>query len=162
MEKYCDNKSVGVVLVNEVGELALLERGRFPVGMAPPAGHIDTHGSPEQAAIDETYEEIGVMLAIDGLKRTVIHGRDVANVCRRVNGDHHEWTVYETRVNRVDLRPDDDETRGAAWYDRMSVQALAERTYAYRAGMISEQGWREQPGLEGVWADFLKELGYIE
>jgi len=65
MENLCDNKSVGVIVQNDGGDILLLHRARFPFGMAPPAGHIDDHGSPEQAAVTEVFEEVGLTLPID-------------------------------------------------------------------------------------------------
>jgi 8-oxo-dGTP pyrophosphatase MutT (NUDIX family) len=161
MTKECDHKSVGVLLRNERNELALLERGRFPIGIAPPAGHVDDHGTPEQAAIEEVSEEVGVIVALDGLKRTAVRDRRVGNVCRRENGDHHVWNVYEAAVTYPVLHADPDETKGAAWYAMDAVQELAARTKAYQEGRISEQQWAENPGLEEVWLAFLTELGYV-
>lgn len=161
MEKYCDNRSVGVILTNEDDELALLTRGRFPVGIAPPAGHIDGHGSPEQAALDEVAEEIGVYLSLESLHTTIIRNRRVKNICRRIGGDHHSWTIYHATVPHVELRPDPDETRGAAWYLQSEVQNLVERTREYQIGALGEDIWTKQPGIEPVWVDFLTELGYV-
>lgn len=161
MEKYCDNKSVGVILRNEHGGFALLKRGRFPIGIAPPAGHIDTHGNPEQAALDETREELGVQLAVAALRQTAIFERRVDNVCRRIGGGFHVWNVYEAETDQQNLAPDPDETQGAGWYSVNAVQALADRTRRYQHGQISEQQWAENPGLEEVWCDFLTELGHV-
>lgn len=161
MEKYCDNHSVGVILTNENDELALLTRGRFPIGIAPPAGHIDGHGSPEQAAIDEVAEEIGVHLSLESLHKTIIRHRRVENICRRIGGDYHQWTIYQAAVAQMDLHPDPDETQGAAWYSQVAVRDLVERTRRYQLGVISEDEWARQPGIEIVWADFLTELGYV-
>lgn len=162
MEKYCDNRSVGVILTNDHNEYALLTRGRFPIGIAPPAGHIDGHGSPEQAAIDEVGEELGVALAIDGLRRSAIMNRRVENVCRREGGDYHIWNVYEACVDKgTVLLPDPLETNGAKWYTDDEVALLAERTRLYSAGKVSDGEWAARPGLEPVWLDFLQELGHI-
>ena len=161
MEKYCDNHSVGVILTNENDELALLTRGRFPIGIAPPAGHIDEHGSPEQAAIDEVMEEVGVRLSLESLHKTIIRTRRVENICRRIGGDHHVWTIYHAAVAQAELHPDPDETRGAAWYSQDEVQKLADRTRKYRMGVVNQREWVRQPGIEPVWVDFFAELGYI-
>ena len=75
MPKNCDNKSVGVIIQNPEGEVALLRRAKFPVGMAPVAGHVDEHGSPEQAAIDEAAEEVGLHISLSGLRSTIIQAR---------------------------------------------------------------------------------------
>lgn len=161
MEQYCDNRSVGIILTNDKGELALLNRGRFPVGIAPAAGHIDAHGSPEQAAVDELSEELGIRISVDDLARTSIYERHVKNTCRRVGGNHHVWSVYEASIADADLTPDPHETNGAEWYEREIVHLLARRTKAYLNGTVSQAEWVTQPGLEPVWADFLEELGYI-
>lgn len=162
MEKYCDNKSVGVVVSNEHGQLALLERRRFPSGIAPPAGHIDHHGDPERAAMEEVEEEIGVSVALNGLIRTQIANRRIDNVCRRIGGDHHDWTVYEAHVKNAQLLPSADETRGASWYEQGQISALATRTRLFQAGLVSPDDWDDKPGIEPVWLDFLTELGYIQ
>lgn len=159
MSKICDNLSVGVIIRDNSGNIALLKRAKFPVGISPVAGHVDDHGSPEQAAKDETSEEMG--LTVLDLKKTKIYGRLVNNVCRREGGDHHTWYVYETTVEDTVLRPSEDETKGASWYDQNQLQAFADRTKAYHEGKISEAEWEENPGLEDVWVSFLSELGYI-
>jgi 8-oxo-dGTP pyrophosphatase MutT (NUDIX family) len=157
--KECDHTSVGVVIRTREGKFALLKRARFPIGISPPAGHIDDHGTVEQAAEDEVFEELG--LAVSGLKRTSIFGRRVSNQCRRPGGDYHRWYVFEAIVDNTELRPSEDETKGAAWYSHTELQTLADRTQAYRAGEVSEADWAEDPGLEEVWVPFLQELGYI-
>jgi 8-oxo-dGTP pyrophosphatase MutT (NUDIX family) len=158
----CDNKSVGVIVENEDGNVALLKRARFPVGMAFPSGHVDNHGSPEQTAVDEAQEELGLILALSGLRQTVIRGRYVNNPCRRPGGGHHQWWVYETSEFEGELRPSADEAKSAGWYSRAELQGLANRTRAFQAGQMSQAEWEARPGLEEVWLDFLAELRYVE
>ncbi len=160
--RNCDNMSVGVIIRSPEGEFALLKRARFPIGIAPPAGHIDEHGRPEQAAVAEVHEELGLMIALDGLRNTVIQGRRVNNQCRRPGGDHHDWRVYESTEYSGVLTPDADETQGAGWYDPDQLQALADRTKAFQAGQLSQAAWETNPGLEEVWLDFFTELGYVD
>lgn len=160
MAKECDNTSVGVIVRDPESRFALLERKKFPIGFAPPAGHIDEHGSPEQAAVDEVGEEVGITLSLDGLRK-VIDSRRVNNRCRREGGDHHVWTVYEASVDAQDMQPSEDETKGAKWYTQDEVQSLADRTRSYQAGQIPEEEWAAHPGLEEIWVDFLSELGHI-
>jgi len=162
LPEYCDNKSVGVIIENEDGAIALLQRARFPVGIAPPAGHIDAHGSPEEAAVAEVGEELGIVVAIEGLRKTIIEGRRIDNLCRRVGGDHHEWWVFEANEPKSELKPSPDETKSAGWHDRTRLQELAKRTRAFRAGRIPEAEWEADPGLEELWLDFFVELGYVE
>lgn len=159
MTKVCDNLSVGVIIRDTRGNIALLKRAKFPVGISPVAGHIDDHGSPEQAARDEASEEMG--LTVSELEKTNIYERLVHNMCRREGGDHHTWYVYETTVADTTLRPSEDETKGASWYDQKQLQAFADRTKAYHEGKTPEAEWVENPGLEDVWLAFLSELGYI-
>lgn len=161
MAKYCDHTSVGVILRDQEGKFALLKRALFPVGIAPAAGHIDDHGSPEQAAIDEAEEELGVSVK-DKLQRTAIYDRRVDNTCRREGGDYHHWSVFEATIEPTELRPSPDETKGASWYDQNKLQALADRTEDYHAGKIAKDEWEANPGLEEVWVPFLSELGYIK
>ena len=160
--KLCDNLSVGVVITSRDGEILLLERAKFPVGIAAPAGHIDDHGSPEQTAIDEVHEEVGLVISRDHLYATSIHERRVEKMCRRVGGDHHIWWVYEADQFSGELIPSADETKGARWYSLAEVQKLADRTRSYLAGEISDADWQNKPGLEDLWLEFLLELGYVE
>jgi ADP-ribose pyrophosphatase YjhB (NUDIX family) len=143
--KYCDHTSVGILVYNEKNELLLIERGTFPFGMAPVAGHIDQHASYEEAAIAEVREEVG--LEIDSL-RLVAEGRR-ENPCRRVNGYWHYWKVYEAWARGVvQLSP--REARRAEWCDSKRLAEL---------GLIScdaREGSREI--LEGVWVGRLSEL----
>lgn len=160
--KKCDNTSVGVIISNRIGEILLLERAKFPFGIAAPAGHIDDHGSPQQAAVDEVQEEVGLVINSDDLQDTSINERRVENMCRRIGGDHHIWWVYETNKFAGELIPSADETKGARWYSLAEVQRLADRTRSYLAGEISEDEWQNKPGLEDLWLEFLLELGYVE
>ena len=161
MSKNCDNMSVGVIIQNSEGKIALLKRARFPVGIAPPAGHVDDHGSPKQAALDEVREELGLIIAPDNLRPTGIQERKVNNQCRRPGGDHHVWWVYEANEFSGELVPDPEETKGADWYDATQLQSLADRTKAFRAGSVPADEWGANPGLEEIWLDFLVELGYV-
>lgn len=154
--------SVGVIIQNPEGEIALLKRARFPIGIAPAAGHVDEHGGPEQAAIEEVGEELGLTIAVDDLRSTVIQNRRVDNQCRRPGGDHHNWWVYETSEYSGNVTPDADETQGAGWYSPDQLQALADKTKAFRAGQVGQADWEANPGLEEVWLDFFTELGYVQ
>src|ERR1044072_8809537 len=162
MTKVCDHTSVGVIVKNIDGKLALLERARGAIGMAPIAGHIDDHGSTEQAAVDEAEEELGLIIEPSDLQETKIKERRKENVCRREDGTYHVWTVYEADQFLGDLEPSKEETKGANWYSPKQLQALADRTKAFQAGKIAEADWKKKPGLEIIWLDFLTELGYVK
>ena len=78
----CDHTSVGV-LIWKARKLLLIERKRPPYGLAPPAGHVDDHGSFENAAKIEAFEEVG--LRVENL--TLLGEGKKSNPCRRPNGD---------------------------------------------------------------------------
>lgn len=162
MDKVCDHASVGVVVRNIDGEFALLKRARFPIGIAPAAGHIDEHGSPEQAALDEVEEELGLVIEPNDLIKTNINNRRINNRCRRADGDHHMWTVYEAEQFLGDISPDPIEAQDAGWYSAAQLQRLAKRTKARKAGKVTDEDWAANPGLEEIWLDFLTELGYVK
>ena len=161
MTQPCDNLSVGVI-IEQNDKIALLKRAKSPIAMAPPAGHIDDHGSPEQAAVDEVFEEIGLSITSDGLVPTVISNRRVNNQCRRVNGDHHTWWVYRATKFEGTIAPCADETQGANWYTKKELQAFADRTRSLVAANSTQADWQENPGLEETWLAFFIELGYIK
>ena len=154
MEKYCDNTSVGVIVTNARNDMLLLDRARFPFGLAAPAGHIDEHGSPEQAAVSEVYEETGLKIPLSGLEK-VIDARRVNNHCRRINGDYHIWTVFRAKNIDGKIVPSHDETKGAGWYAPQELQLLAELT---RKNNTANQGDKL---FELIWLEFLTELDYI-
>src|SRR3546814_880586 len=86
----CDHTSVGM-LVWRADKLLLVERRKPPFGYAPPAGHVDDHGSFEEAAHAELEEEVG--LHIKSLELLAEGRKD--NECRRENGTWHYWKVYK-------------------------------------------------------------------
>jgi 8-oxo-dGTP pyrophosphatase MutT (NUDIX family) len=159
--KLCDHTSVGVIIRDDRGRFLLLKRAIFPVGIAPPAGHIDTHGSPAQAAIAEVAEEVGLVIAPKDLHETIIQKRQTFLPCSRPEGDWHAWWIYTANHYSGELRPDKRETKGAEWYSGEQLQALADRTRAFQAGQIPAAQYQDEPGLEPVWIGFFLELGDI-
>ena len=93
------------------------------------------------------------------LEETIISSYLLHNPCRRQGGDHHLWWVYIARDYSGQLRPDKDETDGAAFYTKDEVAKLAKRTKDLRQGNISQEEFDENPGLEEVWLDMLPLLG---
>jgi 8-oxo-dGTP pyrophosphatase MutT (NUDIX family) len=159
--KPCDNKSVGIIVRRTDGAVALLKRARFPFGYAPVAGHIDDHGSVEQAAIDESQEEIGLIITKENLHPTDVAGTRFNNHCRRRGGTFHDWWVFIVDQFSGDIIPSADETKGAGWYAIQDIQLLADRTRDYKAQLIEQQDWEAEPGLEEVWVEILSRLGII-
>ena len=153
MAKECDNTSVGMLIRNDRGELLLVERKLYPFGFAPPAGHVDDHGSFEKAAVDEIREEVGLT---SGKLKLVAEGRK-DNRCRRQGGDWHYWKVYEVEAEG-DLNPSSEETKRVDWFDGLRLKELGEKTKDYLAGKISDEEWQKNPGLELVWLEWLAQL----
>ncbi|WP_067828351.1 NUDIX domain-containing protein [Actinomadura kijaniata] len=173
MTKTCDNASVGVLIEDGQGRLLLLTRATPPVGIAPCAGHVfDEHtvtgpdgrvnvvASYRAAAAAEVAEELG--LTVVGHLELVTFGWRTA-ACRRIpgpGGPGHHWHVYRAQVTG-ELAPSTRETRGAEFYDRDALQALAARTIAYAWDQVSIQEFEADPGLEPVWVRWLVEAGWI-
>ncbi|WP_019060026.1 NUDIX hydrolase [Streptomyces prunicolor] len=157
--KVCDNSSVGIVITDEHGRYLMFDRNTFPPGTASAAGHIDEHGTAEDAARAEVEEELG--LTITGLTHVTGWWRN--NRCRRLPGARgvgHDWTVYQATVTG-DLTPSARETKNVRWLTPDALQALANRTAAYAQGHLTEAEFTASPGIEPVWMQWLANLGAI-
>ncbi|WP_309505372.1 NUDIX hydrolase [Streptomyces phytophilus] len=157
--KVCDNLSVGVVITNAAGDYLMFDRATFPPGIAPCAGHIDGHGTAEDAARAETEEELG--LTVERL--THVTGWWRPNRCRRqpgARGVGHDWTVFRASVIGS-LSPSVRETRNVRWIPASDLQALAERTLAHAHGRVAASEFTARPGVEPVWVQWLAVLGAV-
>jgi 8-oxo-dGTP pyrophosphatase MutT (NUDIX family) len=152
----CDHTSVGLLVWRD-GRLLLIERKRPPFGFAAPAGHVDDHGSFEDAARAELDEEVG----LDSKKLTLIREGRKNNKCRRPEGDWHFWRIYTPETSGT-LRPSLYETKSFLWADNRMLRELAERTKQYISGDIEQEAWEQQPGLEPVWYEWLSEIGVLD
>ncbi|SEP53372.1 NUDIX hydrolase [Amycolatopsis saalfeldensis] len=155
--KRCDHAAVGVLISSPAG-LLVFERVRFPVGIAPVAGHVDQHGGPEQAARAEVAEEVGLTVTSLHLLTTAWR----PNRCRRPTSDRagHHWSIYRAEVSGQ-IRPSTKEVRAPRWLSPEPLQQHAHRTAAYAAGRLSEEQFIAEPGLEPVWVRFLHELQLV-
>ncbi|MCX4682167.1 NUDIX hydrolase [Streptomyces sp. NBC_01433] len=157
--KACDNTSVGVVITDRQGRYLMFDRATFPAGTAPAAGHIDDHGSAEDAGRAEVEEELG--LTVTGLTRVTGCWRD--NPCRRrpgTRGTGHDWTVYRATVTG-DLTPSARETKNVRWIAPDALQELADRTVAYAQGRVTDAEFEAVPGIEPVWMQWLATIAAI-
>ncbi|HAR99894.1 MAG: NUDIX hydrolase [Candidatus Moranbacteria bacterium GW2011_GWC2_37_73] len=153
--KICDHKSVGMIVRNDE-KILLIERMKPPYAFALPAGHIDGHESFEEMAKIELFEETG--LVAKSLK-LLIEGRK-ENPCRRINGNWHYWKIFEVEAEG-EVERSLFETKQIKWVNMDEMKNIALRTEDYRAGKISEEKWKKNPGLEPVWHDWMKELKII-
>lgn len=151
----CDHKSVGMLIWNG-DRLLLIERRKPPYGFAPPAGHIDDHGSFEKAAKAEVKEEVG--LKVTDVELTT-EGRK-ENACRRENGAWHYWKIFNVKVEGQ-IMPSSNEVKQCRWFTKEQLRELSEKTKEYLSGKLSEDTWQESPGLEPVWRGWLSELNVI-
>ncbi|HOX21615.1 MAG TPA: NUDIX hydrolase [Candidatus Paceibacterota bacterium] len=137
--KVCNHTSVGVILTDSQGRILLIDRKRFPLFFACPAGHLEEGEQPEAGAIREAKEEIG--FAISNLQ-LVQHER-YDNPCRRQGGTWHEWWIYRADFSGA-LQGSPDETKSVGWYDRTEIQAL-----------------QREAKLEPIWQQVFEKLHII-
>jgi 8-oxo-dGTP pyrophosphatase MutT (NUDIX family) len=156
METLCDNKSVGVIIRNEQNQILLIDRARFPFGLAAPAGHIDDHGGAEQAAINEVFEEVGLTIPLTGLRRVITDLR-IENQCRRQGGNYHDWTVFTAENSSGTLIASNDEILESKWIAPDELQTLADKTIETLSTPI-EKG---QQLLEPAWIRLFNAIGIL-
>lgn len=157
----CCGTSVGILITDQQGRLLMIERGWWPVGIAPVAGHVrDAHDTVAEALAAEVSEEVG--LTVVGTPELLWEGHR-PNLCQSLPATPvpgHYWWLYRADTTG-ELAPDPDETKGAAWYTQAEVHALAERTIAHAHGHIPADAYEATPGLEAVWVAHLATLGTI-
>jgi len=148
MIEACDHQCVGVLIVNPNDEVLVIERARPPLFWAPPAGHVDDHGSELTAAIEETSEEVGIELSVDGLERVLSGEHMTDNQCRRSRDGWHDWSVFTARVGETEVVASPAEVKRFAWVSSAVLHAMAYETdYPMR--------------LEPVWTSMLEKLGWL-
>lgn len=148
MTEACDHRSVGVLIVNPNDEVLVIERARPPLFWAPPAGHVDDHGDELTTAIEETREEVGIELSINGLERVLSGEHMIHNQCRRSTDGWHDWTVFTARVGEADVLASPEEVKRFAWVSRAVLHEMA---YDVESSMK----------LEPVWVDMLEKIGWL-
>lgn len=152
MTKVCDHTSVGMFVWKDE-KLLLIERAKFPFGFAIPAGHVDGDSSYEESAKRELREEVG--LEAEDLK-LLAEGRK-ENPCRREGGTWHYWKMYEV-ITTGDIKRSEDETKQVGWYTKEQIKELGDKTQKYINKEISEEDWKQGPGLEPIMYEWFKEL----
>lgn len=157
----CCGTSVGILVVDQQDRLLMIERGWWPVGIAPVAGHVrDAHDTVAEALHTEVAEEVG--LTVTGTPTLLWEGHR-PNLCQSLPATPvpgHHWWLYRATATGT-LTPAAGETRGAAWYRLDQVQELADRTIAHAHGAVTADEFEARPGLEAVWVAHLAQLGMI-
>ncbi len=134
----------------------MIERKKFPLGFAFPAGHVDEDPTFEISAKRELEEGVGLVatklnLTIEGRKE---------NICRRECGSWHYWKIYTAEVEGR-IKGSKNEAKHVGWYDKKELQILAKRTVMYLNKEITEDKWEKFLGLESVIYEWFKELKII-
>ncbi|WP_255293246.1 NUDIX domain-containing protein [Streptomyces niveus] len=155
--RLCDHASVGVLISSPSG-LLVFERATPPAGIAPVAGHVDEHGSPEKAAREEVTGEVG--LTVTHLQLLFNQWRP--NRCRRTPSGPvgHHWWIFKAEVSGS-LCPSPRETRAPRWIRPDQLQQHALRTVAYANRRLNHEEFERDPGLEPVWCRFLHDLELV-
>jgi len=155
MAKICDHTSVGMFVWRD-DKLLLIIRAKPPFGTSVPAGHVDDHGSFEDAARDELREEVG----LTATKLELLAEYRKENKCRRDDGSWHYWKMYRVEATG-EVSRSLDETKGYIWASRSEIKELAVKTERYLRNEISEDDWKSSPGLEPVMYEWFKQLKII-
>ncbi|WP_160050093.1 MULTISPECIES: NUDIX hydrolase [unclassified Nocardiopsis] len=155
----CCGTSIGILIEDSEQRLLMITRGWWPQGTAPVAGHVrDSHESVAAALVAEVEEEVGLTVTGDQL----LWEGHLPNLCASLphlpTPGHYWHLAIATAEGRVVAAP--GETRGAAWYTRSEVRALARATLAhYRAG--GRPSDQPDASLEAVWLRLLFEAGRL-
>jgi ADP-ribose pyrophosphatase YjhB (NUDIX family) len=164
--KTCDNSSVAALIFDDHGRLLVFDRNTDPPGVAGPAGHIDEHGGPMDAVYAEVFEEVG----LTGWAVELVGGGWRTNRCCRQPGPRgfgHQWHIFRVEVvrgelNPIVLNPSVRETRNVRWLDSGQLKALTQTTLAYARGHLTAWEFRDRPGIEPVWVQWLADAGLVE
>lgn len=155
----CDGRVAGVIITH-AGRLLMFERATFPAGLAPVAGHLDAHGSALDAAVIETWQEVGLRLRRENL--TVVEAGWRPGLCRRTplrqgpdavpDGGHH-WTIFTAEASgNAALDPDEREARRPRWMTPVEVAERALLTCQWAAGEVDDDSaFGPAPAVEPVW-----------
>ncbi|MEU1599000.1 NUDIX hydrolase [Streptomyces sp. NPDC005708] len=86
------HETAGVFVRDVRGRVLLFDRTAFPFGLTIPAGHVECHEHPDEAAARELSEETGIAgEPLEQLATIAVPG----DGCRR-GADAHLWHVYRT------------------------------------------------------------------
>lgn len=135
--KLCPFDSVGLVVENPKGQVLVLERKKFPPGLAFPAGHLDIIDGQKEtfrdAAIRELQEETGLIAK----KLRLILEETFFNPCSKGFGSHH-WQVFlvEEWEGELTLMEPDKHAR-LWWISREEIKKWV------RAGKPTDPNWLE-------------------
>lgn len=183
MSKTCDNRSVGLVVIDDQKRFLMIDRGNYPTCKAFPAGHLDG-GDYEEMAVTEAREEVGLEIPIK--KLCLIHDTTLSNPCKREGGAFHIWRAYSVKASdlpHLKFKAGDDAKR-TFWADESEWRHYAIRTESAisslglqwfevgettlkifgnpKTGPVTDEEkasydrWRRNPGMEPAWYYLLR------
>jgi 8-oxo-dGTP pyrophosphatase MutT (NUDIX family) len=130
------------VFVNQKEKTLLLHHKKLNMWL-PPGGHVESHESPDMAALREVKEETGLDIALEGgvypcnsaAGSHILSGEygDMENgltipmgvQLEEIGETHHhiDFVYFSSPVTEGPLLPN-DESHGLGWYNRTEVQGL--------------------------------------
>ncbi|OGY67489.1 MAG: hypothetical protein A3I24_00110 [Candidatus Harrisonbacteria bacterium RIFCSPLOWO2_02_FULL_41_13b] len=181
MAKVCDHTSVGLLLSYQNNNdwqlrFLMIERHNYPQAIALPAGHCD--GDDFYKAIRrEGKEEVGIDLGNLNLNFVA----RIDNPCKRQDGSHHIWGIFEGYFYSGTVAAGSDAKR-FFWATLDELRKFSQRTEFFMkkysvdwqdVGKLTkaifgdpqnpqvDPDWQKEMGLEPVWYYILKKLMYI-
>lgn len=118
----CSGRSVGAI-IKKNNKVLLLERVFFPLGWAPPGGHIDKGELPKAAVIREIREETGLIATSC---RLLTKGKRVKDLCW-AKRKYHDWWMFECQY-KGRVRLDKGESKKFRWFPVNKIKNNAKIT----------------------------------
>jgi ADP-ribose pyrophosphatase YjhB (NUDIX family) len=164
----CNNTSVGIIVLRH-NDILLIERKKYPAGLACPAGHVeeselkDGEESFADGFLTAAYRELREETGLNASSMRLVNQGKRFNPCRRSGGTWHEWKVFVAQVyENQSYLLNEQECKRIDWYTPEYVRHLALRTELYLAQQISQEEWNAFPGLEPVWYYWLRSLKMLQ
>ena len=103
--------SVGMIIEKE-GKILMMDRKKFPLGWACPAGHKEEKENPSEAAIRETLEESGI--EVEECEE-IFHEFVSWNECD-VGEKGHDWFVFKASKWNGKAKKEDEEAHSFQFF----------------------------------------------
>ena len=156
IEKNCDNKMVGMIVWKDK-KLLLIQNKNAPFGFGPPTSHVDSNPSFEATALQQITAQLGVTAANLQL---LTEGKKQDSCDRKNSDDGHYWKIYKMKVSGEAVY--NDETKNIVWYSKKQMQHLARRTQLLLEKRITDEEWKQSPGIIPSWYEWLQKLHIIK